>query len=77
MGLDVEVERRGQSLMLGDRKHRGERDGVRMMSVEQRQAGEEVRTSSDLSFALSRLENCAISNKCGLNFRIGRRQNII
>ena len=56
MGLEVEVERRGQSLMLGDGKHRGERYGVRMVRVKQRQAGEKVRTSSDVGLALSCLE---------------------
>jgi hypothetical protein len=45
VGLEVEAERRGQGLMLSSSEHRGERDGVKMVRVWQRQAGEEVRTT--------------------------------
>ena len=51
MGLVVEVQRRGQGLMLSDRKHRSERGGVVEMRMEQRQAGSEVRTSRDVGLA--------------------------
>jgi hypothetical protein len=51
MGLEVEVQRRGQGLMLSDRKHRSERGGVVEMRMEQRQAGSEVRTSRDVGLA--------------------------
>ena len=45
--------------------------------VEQRQASEKIRTSSNLGLALSCLENCSIRNKSGLNFHIGGRHNVI
>jgi hypothetical protein len=77
VGLEVEAERRGQGLVLGGSEHRGERGGVTMVRVEQRQAGEEVRTGRDLELALSGLENCTAGNKRGLNFRVGGRQSII
>ena len=72
MGLVVEVQRRGQGLMLSDRKHRSERGGVVEMRMEQRQAGSEVRTSRDVACPIIN-ENYAKGRKRCLGFLVGGR----
>ncbi len=45
MGLEIETQRSGQNLLLGQRQNLEQRFGVVVMRAEQRQAGEQIRTN--------------------------------
>ncbi len=51
MGGEIEAERLGQGLMLGDGQHRSQGAGVVVVRVEQRQTSEEVRARRNISVA--------------------------
>jgi hypothetical protein len=75
--LEIEAQRRGQSLLLSRRQHLDHRRKVEVMRVKQRQTGEKIRASLYVGVAGTPVEDHSEGFKRGLNIPIAGGHNVV